>query len=92
MTIKRTVNGMEMEFTLTNEEIREAYQIEQSKLDVEDVELIYEGIFTPEQLAEIAARKRQYQDEYNMSWRDAVEDAITDCGYRHIVHEYERRA
>lgn len=91
MTIKRVVNGVEMEFTLTNEEIREAYQIEQSKLDVDDVEVIYEGIFTPEQLEEIAEKKRQYQDEYAMSWRDAVEDAVTDCGYRFLVHEYERR-
>lgn len=90
-TIKRVVNGMEMEFTLTNEEIREAYLLEQGKLDMEDVEVIYDGIFTSEQLAAIAKRKRQYQDEYAMSWSNAVEDAVTDCGYRFLVHEYERR-
>lgn len=91
MTITRTINGVETEIELTDRELREAYEEEQHKCDIIDIESVFEDLTDDElmemygmTMAEIeelkenmAYRYRKYRDNYNESWIGDRDEAIT---------------
>lgn len=97
MNIRRTINGSKGEkvtvlFALTNAEIELAFMEAQRKRDMDDIELIYEGALSKRQLNIAAKVKRMIQDDDDgVGWREAIELAIDQCGYRKLIEAYERR-
>ena len=91
MTIKRTVNGVETEFELTANELWEAYQEEQWKCDIADIENAFEDLEDKDTLeifgktvAEMDALKehmasvyRKYMDNCD-HWIYERDEAIAD--------------
>ena len=91
MTIKRVINGVETEITLTDSELWEAYEEEQHKCDLSDIENAFEDLTDDELVqmygrtrAEIeelkddmAYRYRKYRDNYDESWIGDRDAAIT---------------
>ena len=99
MTIKRIINGMEVEIELTDRELWEAYKEEQHKCDLSDIENAFEDLTDDEliedygmTLAELeklkeamAYRYRKYRDNYDESWIDVRDEAI-----RYVLMENEK--
>lgn len=97
MKIKRTINGIEMEFELTTNEMRDAYHEQQHKYDVEDVECVFYGMDVAEisdiydtswaniepLIPEMARRYREYMDEYSDDWIYKINEAIADVLAEH---------
>ena len=98
MTIKRIINGVEVEITLTDGELWEAYEEEQHKCDLSDIDNAFEDL-TDNKLMEIygktlaeleelredmAYRYRKYRDNYDESWIDDRDEAI-----RYVLMENE---
>lgn len=95
MTIKRVINGMEVEITLTDGELWEAFEEEQHKCDLSDIDNAFEDL-TDDELMEIygatmetieplkdamAYRYRKYRDD-DEGWLDDRDYAIRyiiDC-------------
>ena len=87
MTIKRTINGVEMEFELTNQEMWNAYREQEHEYDKEDVRSTLEDIdddripsaLSDEQIDDAAWWVREWMDENdNMAetrW-EIIHDAI----------------
>ena len=70
MTIKRNINGIEVEITLTQQEMFYAYEERQHHYDVQDIDA-YLGRMSEEEL----------EENYGMS-RVEVEDAYDVIAYR----------
>jgi hypothetical protein len=92
MTIKRNVNGIEMEFELTDTELYDAYEEKQHKYDNDaiddyfcswdDEDIKEEYGLTRTELEELydemSQRMRRYIDKYDCSWDYARDEAIND--------------
>ena len=90
MKIKRTVNGTEMEFELTEIELYSAYVEQQDKLDRIDIEDYLRDISdeelmddygktraeAEELIDEMASRLRRYIDNYDCEWSYARSEAV----------------
>lgn len=90
MTIIRTINGIETEIELTDRELWEAYEEEQHKCDLSDIDTAFEDLaddeliedygVTREKIEELketmAYRYRTYRDEYDESWINDRDEAI----------------
>ena len=91
LTINRDFSGNKVSLTLTFDEMREAYLRYQRQVDIEDVELVYEGMFNDDQLNIIAKIKRDLMEDDSFGWNEAVHKAVKDAGLYHIVEAHERR-
>ena len=97
MNIRRTIQGsngekVTVQFALTAAEIELAFMEAQLKRDMDDIDLIYEGAFSKQRLKIAAKVKRMIQDDDDgVGWREAIELAIDQCGYRKLIEAYERR-
>ena len=83
MTIKRTINGVEMEFELTSMELHEAYFEQEHYYDMEDVKSALEEAdreFTEDQISEAAYLARKWMDG---------NDVIADCRWNCIDEAIE---
>ena len=92
MTIKRLVNGEVMEFELTQLEMYDAYEEQQHKFDIQDIdgffcsydndECIQEYGFSRTEIETIyedmADRMRRYIDKYDCSWDYSRDTAIQE--------------
>ena len=90
MTIKRTVNGEELEFELTDNELTSAYFEQQYLFDIQDVRDAVIGWEDDDVICvygvnmetflklsdEMAVEMRRNIDKYDMDWDYAREDAI----------------
>lgn len=91
MTIKRIVNGQEMEFELTFQELTEAHDEKQHLIDLDDIDLIYEGRreypefpeLTDDELDRAARLYRHYQNN-SEDWVYDADEAI-----KHVISERE---
>lgn len=96
MTITRIINGIETEIELTDRELLEAFEEEQHKCDIDDIDNAFEDL-TDEELVEMygmtmaeieelkedmAYRYRKYRNEYDESWIGDRDAAIT-----YVLHE-----
>lgn len=77
MTIKRTINGTEIEFTLTNEELRNAYDEFEHKDDITIVNLY--GEVPSNKIDEVAYRYRKLYDRYLDDDSDVRYDCVKDA-------------
>lgn len=99
MTIIRTINGVETEIELTDRELWEAYEEEQHKCDLSDIDNAFEDL-TDDELVEMygmtmaeieelkeamAYRYRKYRDNYDESWIGDRDEAI-----RYVLMENEK--
>lgn len=96
MTIKRTVNGVEMEFELTDCELFNAYMAQQHKFDLEDISNYFFGVEDVDLLEDygfiraeletmyedMANRMRRYMDKYDCTW-----DYSRDTVIREVLDE-----
>ncbi len=100
MVIKRTVDGVDLEFTLSDRELSDAYHEQEHKYDVQDVmnrldamedDEFEEHGLTREQVEglvnEIAYGKRRNMDKYDMSWSEALDEALDDFWYEYEEEE-----
>lgn len=92
MTIKRNVNGIEMEFELTDCELFNAYMAQQHKFDLEDISNYFFGVEDADLLEDygfiraeletmyedMANRMRRYIDKYDCSWDYSRDTAIQE--------------
>lgn len=99
MTIKRTVNGTELEFQLTDDELSNAYFEQQFNFDVQDVRdavigwedddvIGVYGINTETFMKlsdEMAIEMRRNIDKYDMDWDYARDEAIRDVVRRNTT-------
>ena len=99
MIIKRMINGVETEITLTNRELWEAFVEEQHKCDLSDIDNAFEDLIDDEliedygktrseleELKEAMAYKyRKFRDNYDESW---IEDR--DAAIRYVLMENEK--
>ena len=90
MKIVRGVNGTEVEFELTDQELREAYYEQQHKFDIEDIEWAFEDVSEEEiietyglpleeikpLLDRIAYRYRKYRND-DEGWTYDRDEAIS---------------
>ena len=97
MTIKRNINGVEVEITLTQQELWDAFKEEQNKCDVSDISMIFEDVDATEiaetydmpwteielLIPEIARRYRKYMDNYSEDWIYQRDEAIADVLNEH---------
>lgn len=90
MTIKRNVNGVEMEFELTRAERWDAYEEAQHEFDKSDIDAVFDreeyGINESEAddlINEMAYRMRRYMDKYNCDFGCARDEAIRDVVREH---------
>lgn len=98
MKIIRNINGVEMEITLTDRELWDAFEEEQHKCDLADIDNAFEDL-TNEDLMEtygktrveieelreeMAYRYRKYRDNYDESWIGDRDEAI-----RYVLMENE---
>ena len=99
MTIMRVINGIETEIELTDRELWEAYEEEQHKCDLSDIDNAFEDL-TDDELIEdygktrgeleelkeaMACRYRKYRDNYDESWIGDRDEAI-----RYVLMENEK--
>ena len=97
MNVRRTINGsngekVTVQFALTAAEIELAFMEAQLKWDMDEIVLIYKGALSKRQLNIAAKVKRMIQDDDDgVGWREAIELAIDQCGYRKLIEAYERR-
>lgn len=90
MTIKRMVNGTEVEFELSDRELYNAYKEQEHEFDTEDVLDVFDA-YEDNELVEtygktrkdleamagdIAYEMRRNIDKYEMSWEYARDDAV----------------
>ena len=81
MKIARKINGEEMEFTLTSNELWNAYCEQQAVFDQDNVEIIYpNNRFNANEVEAIAAEARRQMDKYDVSWDFAITEAVSDLG------------
>lgn len=83
MTIKRTINGVEMEFELTERELYDAFFEKQHYFDVEDVKCGCEETgheLDEDQIDEAAHLARKWMDN---------NDVISDCRWNCIDEAIE---
>lgn len=99
MTIIRTINGIETEIKLTDRELWEAFEEEQHKCDLSDIDNAFEDLtddeliedygVTREKIEELkeamAYRYRKYRDNYDESWIGDRDEAI-----RYVLMENEK--
>ena len=92
MTIKRNVNGIEMEFELTDCELFNAYMAQLHKFDLEDISNYFFGVEDADLLEDygfiraeletmyedMADRMRRYIDKYDCSWDYSRDTAIQE--------------
>lgn len=93
MTIKRTVNGVEMEFELTSGEVMAAYLEQESRNDQAEVDYLIEEYsdyddaplavieWTDEQIVDCAKATRKYLENHawlNESINEARQDAFRE--------------
>ena len=97
MTIKRNINGVEVEITLTQQELWEAFKEEQSNCDVSDISMMFEDVDAMEiaetydmpwseiepLIPEMARRYRKYMDNYSEDWIYQRDEAIADVLNEH---------
>jgi len=93
MTIKRTVNGIEMEFELTRAERWDAYEEAQHEFDKSDIDTVFDreeyGISESEAddlIDEMAYRMRRYMDKYNCDFVYSRDEAIKDVLRNYMRH------
>lgn len=104
MVIKRTVNGVDLEFTLSGHELSDAYYEQEHKYDVQDVmnrldamddeEFEEHGLTraqVEELVDEIAYWKRRNMDKYDMSWSSALDEAMGGFWYEYGEEEEKER-
>ena len=83
MKIKRNVNGQEMEFELTHEELYKAFYEQEREYHKEDIQSVLEEkglIVSDEQLDLIVSEYDDYLSELD-GWRYAAEEAISTVMY-----------
>lgn len=83
MKIKRNVNGQEMEFELTHEELYKAFYEQERECHKEDIQLVLEEkglIVSDEQFDLIISEYDDYLSELD-GWRYAAEEAISTVMY-----------
>lgn len=99
MTIIRVINGVETEIELTDRELWEAFEEEQHKCDIADIDTAFDEVEDDElietygkTLAEfeelkeaMAYRYRKYRNEYDESWIGDRDEAI-----RYVLMENEK--
>lgn len=99
MKIKRTINGQEYEFQLTQQELYSAYSEQEHQYDQEDIRGEFEeqepweiygnyGIaakYLSELVPQMAYEKRRLIDKYGMNWETACGEAI-----RTVVSDYKQ--
>ena len=99
MTIIRIINGVETEIELTDRELWEAFEEEQHKCDIADIDTVFDEVEDDElmetygkTLAELeelkeamAYRYRKYRNEYDESWINDRDEAI-----RYVLMENEK--
>lgn len=92
MTIKRVICGVEHEFQLSKEELREAFEEQEHLYDVSDVEAYFDAYDDDDikrdygrdraeiesMFEKIACEMRRNIYKYDMDWRDAREAAIAE--------------
>ena len=92
MTIKRNVNGVKMEFELTDRELFDAYMAQQHKFDLEDISNYFFGVEDADLLEDygfirveleamyedMANRMRRYMDKYDCTWDYSRDTAIQE--------------
>lgn len=90
MTIKRNVNGVEMEFELTRAERWDVYEEAQHEFDKSDIDAVFDreeyGVSESEAddlIDEMAWRMRKYIDKYDCHWDYARDEAIQDVLREH---------
>ena len=98
MLIMRVINGIETEIELTDRELWDAYEEEQHKCDLSDIDNAFEDL-TDDELIEdygktrgeleelkeaMACRYRKYRDNYDESWIGDRDEAI-----RYVLMEAE---
>lgn len=90
MTIKRNVNGIEMEFELTRAERWDAYEEAQHEFDKSDIDAVFDreeyGVSESEAndlIDEMAYRMRRYMDKYDCEFGYARDEAIQDVLREH---------
>lgn len=90
MVIKRTVNGVEMEFKLTDMEMYEAYNEQQHDYDCQDIDVVFDykeygfnDIECNDIIEEMAYRMRRYIDKYDCDFAYARDEAINDVLREH---------
>lgn len=99
MTIKRNINGMEVEIELTQQELADAFNEEQNKSDISEISFVFEGMDAAEiadtydtawteiesLIPEMARRYRKYMDNYSEDWMYQRDEAIAD-----VLSEYRK--
>ena len=90
MKIKRTINGIEMEFELTHAERWDAYEEAQHEFDKSDIDAVFdykEYEFDESEaddlIDEMAYRMRRYIDKYDCEFCYARDEAIRDVVREH---------
>lgn len=77
MIIKRTIDGVEHSFELTNRELYDAFVEQEHRFDFSDAESILDKReYTPEQFEAIVWETRRQMDKYNLSFNYALEEAV----------------
>lgn len=91
MTIKRNINGIKVEITLTQQELWDAFKEEQSNCDVSDISMMFDDVDATEiaetydmpwseiepLIPEMARRYRKYMDN-SEDWIYQRDEAIAD--------------
>ena len=103
MTIKRTVNGVEMEFELTRQEIIDICCEQQLEDDCAEINFLIDEFYddedspiygmewTDEQIAACAKATREYLDDYewlNESINEARQDAFREWCEKNLGVEF----
>ena len=81
MKIFREINGMEVEFVLTNDELFTAYLEQQCAFDMQNVRNLHDDTFNDDEVEAIANEARRQVDKYDVDWEYAVNEAISELGF-----------
>jgi len=98
MTIKRVINGAEIEIELTKEEVFDAYCEQEHKWDIRSCNEYYDCMYWDEDwyndknireniIEEAAMNLRRNIDKYEMSFDYAIAEAFTDAIPNYIKEE-----
>lgn len=100
MTIRREIDGKEVQIELSARELSEAYLEQEHEYDIEDVQNRFDDMEDEEfaehgmtreeaesHISEIAYNKRRNMDKYEMSWEYALDEAIRDFWYEYGVSD-----
>ena len=94
MKIRRSINGENMEIELTQAEMWSAYEEQQHKFDISDIDAVFDyeeyGFSEAEAdgiIEEMACRMRRYIDKYDCDLAYARDEAISD-----ILEEHGKEA